>query len=915
MRYPLLAVLVLVAVAVAAAVFLRTSPSSIPSRTSTHPSSSGEISNVGDRDAHTIQAQRGNLGTLAATAAEYELDTPRRRNELGQPLPFRERLFPASSIDLLRRADRGNFATLELFPGVSFRVRVTGRWDDKDGTRVAASLEGRTARDRLFASWNKDDMRTLIELPSENLAYELIDDGNGGYLVREWLFTDVVCATPSSWSREADSGIPPRERIVAQGSPSYIEPGQVPQLNSRPGAQAVIYLDFDGETVSGSAWANGATIVALPSRLNVSQIEETWRRVVRDFEAFDVNVTTVRARYNAASMARKTHCVITPTTTAAPGAGGVAYLRSFNDPDPAFKVCWAFADTNAKDCAEVISHEVGHTLGLSHDGRVASGSATREEYYGGHGSGPTGWAPIMGVGYYQQLTQWSKGEYARASNTEDDLAIMTVSTQTPYLTDDGGDTVGTATAVLGDRATGRIERNTDLDFFGITLQPGTYNLLAQTDAYTNLDLELQVLDTSGNPLTAPANPLDQLNASTLLTLVTPQTVYLRVAGAGKGDLLGTGYSNYSSLGTYTITGFGDQQQPPSAPIGLSLSRVSGTQMRLSWTPNPSATSYRVFRSGLLVGATSNTEFLDTSLSPSTEYSYAVVAVNSYGPSPASDTAVLVTAAFDEFIMDGNADFPGYLVSNPGMTIYAAVRGTKLYVATWSPGDNNSGAGSDHLIFVSDTLLPSATTAAPWSKRGLIAIATNKPYLAGESASTYAGWFNTTGAKTLFKAPLNSGVLEGTFNLVSEFGALPENVYIAAVAYQTDDASLGDPSRGKINSQAPTGNGNDNLEPNEFFRVPVRSARDSAQNGTYDILDAARSFAVTNVSFNASNQTVLRWPVVPGKNYMVQGRSDLSSHAWTNLLNTNWGAGSTQWDMEFTDLAAPGSAKYYRVTQP
>jgi len=92
----------------------------------------------------------GKPASFAVTAAEYQLDAPRRRNELGQPLPFRERAFPSSSIDLLRRADCGNFATLELFPGVSFRVRVTGRWDDKDGTRVAASLDGRPEKDRLL---------------------------------------------------------------------------------------------------------------------------------------------------------------------------------------------------------------------------------------------------------------------------------------------------------------------------------------------------------------------------------------------------------------------------------------------------------------------------------------------------------------------------------------------------------------------------------------------------------------------------------------------------------------------------------------------------------------------------------------------------------------------------------------------
>ena len=52
---------------------------------------------------------------------------------------------------------------------------------------------------------------------------------------------------------------------------------------------------------------------------------------------------------------------------------------------------------NEKYVAEAISHEAGHNMGLHHDGTSTTG------HYQGHGSGVTGWAPIMGVGGYQYL--------------------------------------------------------------------------------------------------------------------------------------------------------------------------------------------------------------------------------------------------------------------------------------------------------------------------------------------------------------------------------------------------------------------------------------------------------------------------------------------------------------------------------
>ncbi len=80
---------------------------------------------------------------------------------------------------------------------------------------------------------------------------------------------------------------------------------------------------------------------------------------------------------------------------------------------------------------------------MSHDGRISPA----EGYYAGHGSGATGWAPIMGVGYYRELTQWSSGEYLNANNLEDDLNIITTQNGFGYRADDHGNADGSATAL------------------------------------------------------------------------------------------------------------------------------------------------------------------------------------------------------------------------------------------------------------------------------------------------------------------------------------------------------------------------------------------------------------------------------------------------------------------------------------
>ena len=329
--------------------------------------------------------------------------------------------------------------------------------------------------------------------------------------------------------------------------PSY-QNGVIP-LQSLPGAPGVIYLDFDGETGPFPGWGS---FDAAPSGANNTQIREVWQRVAEDFQPFNINVTTDRRVFDTTTQGRRQHCILTPTTTAAPGAGGVSYIGSFNNTGDT--VNWSFYMTG-KSAAEVVSHECGHALGLVHDGRISPS----EGYYGGHGNGDVGWAPIMGVGYYKNLAQWSKGEYTSANNTEDDLNIIVSNNNSvDYRTDDYGATFGTGgyLEIFADNTVsneGIIETRTDVDAFRFSTTGGAVSLTVSTvNTAPNLDILAEIYNSS-NVLVASNNPDTTLNATVAATLVAGDFT-LRVSGVGRGDPLGDGYTDYGSLGAYLITG-------------------------------------------------------------------------------------------------------------------------------------------------------------------------------------------------------------------------------------------------------------------------------------------------------------------------------------------------------------------------
>lgn len=298
----------------------------------------------------------------------------------------------------------------------------------------------------------------------------------------------------------------------------------------------------------------------------------------------------------------------------------------------------------------------------------------------------------------------------------------------------------------------------------------------------------------------------------------------------------------------------DPPTVPDAPTGLTATAVSSDQINLTWEPVDGEAFYMIRRGGVQVGVSDTHSFSDTDLAPVTTYSYTVMASNSAGVSAESTPATAATpAAPQNFVMDGAVDFAGYQVLDSGMSLYAALRGSRLYVATASP----AGTGYDHFILVSDALLPSATDPAPWAKDGTVAVAATKPYLASEGGNAYAGWYNAVDSGLANSA---GAALEGSIDLDAQFGSVPPTVYLAVVAYHTPDG-------GAIALQAPSGNEDGNLDPGEWMAFPIGALRDSWANGTFDRLDPARDF---RVSLNWSGASpALYWLCVPGKEYQPE----------------------------------------------
>lgn len=404
--------------------------------------------------------------------------------------------------------------------------------------------------------------------------------------------------------------------------PLSISPADTFKLHSKPGAKNVIYIDVNGHTISNTAWNNNSSVIKARafdtdgdptnfSEAELAKIAEIWHRIAEDYAPFDTDVTTEEP----ASFSSTTGRILITHNTDVSGndmphsnAGGVAYVNVWGRSNYASYYSPALVYYNnlasfAPYIAEAASHEMGHNLGLAHDG------TSKDSYYKGHGDGFVSWGSIMGVGYYSNVTQWSKGEYSGASQTQDDISI--IGNHMAFRADDHGNNINTPTALLVDTQgninvtspefdaynqssenKGIIETRNDVDFFAfdagsgaleITVTPAWDSFYRSSRRGANLDVEVKLYNWDGQ-LLETSDPVDETDAQITTTVETGQYL-LAVTGVGNNV---SPYSDYGSLGHYFISGkiqpfteVTDNTPPTPNPMGWSVAPYSQSQTSIS----------------------------------------------------------------------------------------------------------------------------------------------------------------------------------------------------------------------------------------------------------------------------------------------------------------------------------------------
>ncbi|KAF6262339.1 hypothetical protein COO60DRAFT_1636017 [Scenedesmus sp. NREL 46B-D3] len=372
--------------------------------------------------------------------------------------------------------------------------------------------------------------------------------------------------------------------------PSSISVSEAFKLSSRPGSKFKIVLDFDGNTLLNSQWNlfQGMDKIVTgpydkdgnPATFNAEEVADIvaiWRAVAEDYAPFDVDVTTLDPGDAALRGVGQKAVIFGGANSVAGDSAGIAFINSFGQGAPVYVAADKLGPYNPKYIWEAVSHEVGHALGLLHDGVAPTAAKPQgEPYFWGQGN----WAPIMGVAYYAQVTQFDSGEYPNASNLQDDFAV--IAKHLPRLPQQHGSSFRTATPLTAtagsaptvSASTGAstamttaskdgvltVSGQTDYLYFAADAGQATIslevtppygrgsntraNLKAGAALYDERGVLLQNIQPNKTAMAAP--PVN-------VTLPSKGVYYIAVSALAEGSASAGGFSNYGSLGWYLLS--------------------------------------------------------------------------------------------------------------------------------------------------------------------------------------------------------------------------------------------------------------------------------------------------------------------------------------------------------------------------
>lgn len=155
-----------------------------------------------------------------------------------------------------------------------------------------------------------------------------------------------------------------------------------------------------------------------------------------------------------------------------------------------------------------------------------------------------------------------------------------------------------------------------------------------------------------------AGTLTTNDTFTLFSATTYSGNFARITLPPLGAGLAWDVSSLSVNGSAKVIEFSGGSPATNVPTSVAATPVSTSQINLTWSPTPEATSYVVSRGGTPVATVFGTSFADTGLPMGTPYCYTVAGLNSSGSSAASPSVCATT-----FLLGGTLTWDANLGSS------------------------------------------------------------------------------------------------------------------------------------------------------------------------------------------------------------------------------------------------------------